>query len=472
MKTILTILIFTTLINANTEKFKQIIKKSGYPLSSISFTLSEESVDTNLVDINGDTLLNPASVMKLITGTAGLELLGAQHTFKTSIYSEHKYNPDLRKVENLYIRGGGDPGFTAERLWLFVMHLKHLGIDTITGNIIIDDSFFDEKSHGPGFGEDNSTRAYEAPTAATSANFNTIAIHIAPGGKIGAPIHVTPFPELAGVKIINKAKTVQKDQNQGVSLNTKRINGTTIITVQGAMGINEIPRYRYRKIWETYKFFGWVLESLFLKTDISFKGKIIRSIVPDSIQKNNLIYNFKSEPLHKVINSMFKYSSNFAAEMLFKSIAAQKAGIPGTWPKGCKVLEKWWKENNVYKTIPKFSNGSGMGDGNRVSSNQIVALLAHSLKQQNYFPEYLRALSIAGVDGTVETRFEDSPLKNIMRVKTGTLNSRGVSNLAGYIFLPNKTLIFSILINDKTNSQWSHWNLQQKLTEAAFEFYK
>lgn len=475
MKRIITLInIFTIVIlaNSNTAVFKEVIKQSGYSLDNMSFTLSEADANSNLVSINGDSMLNPASVMKLITGTAGMDILGPQYTFKTSVYSKEKFNPDKRKVSSLYIKGGGDPGYTAERLWLFVMHLKHQGIDTITEDIIIDDSFFDEKSHGPGFGEDNSTRAYEAPAAATSANFNTIAIHIAPGGKINSPIHVTPFPELSGVKIINTAKTVKKGQGQGVNVHTKRLNGTTAITLHGTMGIEEEPRYRYRKIWETYKYFGWVLESLFLKTDIKFSGKIIRSTIPDSIIENNLIYEFQSEPLHKVVNSMFKYSSNFAAEMLFKTIAAEKDGIPGTWPKGCKVLKNWWKEQNIYSSAPQFSNGSGMGGGNRVSSNQIVALLKYSINQKDYFPEYLRALSIAGVDGTVETRFEKSPLKKIMRVKTGTLNSRGVSNLAGYIFLPKKTLIFSILINDKSNSQWSHWMLQQKLTEKAWEIYK
>lgn len=470
--TLLSIIFISISAKANTELFKEIITQSGYPLGNVSFTLSEIDIDTNFVSINGDSMLNPASVMKLVTGAAGMDLLGPQYTFKTSVYSKEIFNPDNRKVHTLYIKGGGDPGFTAERLWLFVMHLKHQGIDTITEDIIIDDSFFDERSHGPGFGEDNSTRAYEAPTAATSANFNTIAIHIAPGGKVGSPIFVTPFPDLLSVNIINTAKTIKNSSGAGVSVNTVHKNGTTSISVVGTMGINETPRYRYRKIWETYKYFGWVIESLFDKTGIVFKGNVIRSTIPDSIVNNNLIYEFESEPLHKIVNSMFKYSSNFAAEMLFKTIAAEKGGIPGTWPKGCKVLQKWWEDESIHSSTPQFSNGSGMGEGNRISSNQVVALLKYSLNKKNYFPEYLRALSIAGVDGTVETRFNNSPLEKIMRVKTGTLNSRGVSNLAGYIFLPKKTLIFSILVNDKNNSQWSHWMLQQKLAESAAVQYQ
>ena len=108
-----------------------------------------------------------------------------------------------------------------------------------------------------------------------------------------------------------------------------------------------------------------------------------------------------------------------------------------------------------------------MGGDNRVSPANVIALLEYVWQQKRYKPEFIYALSIAGVDGTLEERFEKSHLKGIMRAKTGTLNDRGVSNLAGYIFLPKKTYAFAILVNFKEKSQVSHWSIQQKILETV-----
>ena len=46
---------------------------------------------------------------------------------------------------NLYIRGGGDPTLVTERLWLWVTELHHLGLREVKGDLIIDESFFDQE---------------------------------------------------------------------------------------------------------------------------------------------------------------------------------------------------------------------------------------------------------------------------------------------------------------------------------------
>ena len=451
----------------NNQEFFNLIKSYGYSKDAVSFVLRDADTDSLLVSINGDSLYNPASVMKLITAAAAFDILTPQYKFKTEVYTDSLFTRKSGLVRKLYIRGGGDPGFTAERLWLFVMHLKHQGIKEISGDLIIDNSYFDTVTIGPGFKSDGSTRAYEAPVSALSANFNTIAVHVAPGDAVGEPIHVTPFPELSRVKIISTAKTVAENKSTAVTVITEKFDDEPAIVVFGSMAVGERTRYRYRKIYETDKFFGWVITNLFKRNGIKFSGKVLSGKIPKNIIDKKPLYVFESEPLLKVVNSMFKYSSNFAAEMVFKSLAANNSGLPGSWKIGSEVIGNWWRDKKIYSSQPIVSNGSGMGGGNRVSANQITSLLNYILKQKKFSFEYIRALSIAGVDGTVQQRFKRSAIKGIARFKTGTLNSRGVSNLAGYIFLPNRTLILSVLVTDKKHSQFTHWTLQEKLAELS-----
>ena len=454
------------------SKIEQLIKDSNYTEDAAGVLIKEIGSGTALVSINKDKHYNPASVMKLITGTAAFDLLGMDYCFKTHVYLDMPFERDTGVVKgNLYIRGGGDPGFLAERLWLFVQHLTHCGIKKIEGDLVLDDSFFDMKFSGPGFGEDGSSRAYEAQVAALSANFNTVAVHIAPGSVAGAPVTITPFPRIKGVKIISTAKTSDSGSSSSLKVKTEEMDGKTAVLVYGDMSVDEKPRYKYRKVYNTWENFGWVLQGLFEESGIEFKGEVRHEATPDSLQATEPFYTFTSRPLPEFVFNMFKYSSNFAAEMVFKTIAAENDTLPGSWKSGARIIKKWWKKKKLSpknkKLFPTVKNGSGMGGDNRVSPANVIALLEYVWKQKTYKPEFIYALSIAGVDGTLEKRFEKSHLKGIMRAKTGTLNDRGVSNLAGYIFLPQKTYAFAILVNYKEKSQYSHWSIQQKILETV-----
>ncbi len=460
------------------KSVEQLILNSGYTAQSTGVFIKEIETDSVLVSINQDRPYNPASVMKLITGAAAFELLGNRYTFKTNVYIDRKsFDKSSGTINgNLYIRGGGDPGFLAERLWLFVQHLSHRRVKKVTQDLVLDDSYFDTKSHGPGFDEKYSSRAYEAPVAPLSANFNTIAIHVSPGAKVGDPVFVTPFPAVKGVKIVTTAKTTSAKTPSRLEVKTEIMDGKTAILVFGGMSINDKPRYKYRKVWSTWENFGWMIQGLFDQNGIQFSGSVIHEKTPDSLLNQKPFYSFKSEPLPIFVFNMFKYSSNFAAEMIFKTIGATKSNKPGSWENGSSTIETWWKNQKISDNhtkdsfkYPIIKNGSGMGGGNQVSPSQVAALLEYVWMEKEYFPDFNYGLSVAGIDGTLKSRFKRSPLKGIIRAKTGTLNERGVSNLAGYVFTKKKIYIFVVLVNHKKKSQGSHWALQQNILEKVIK---
>jgi len=162
-----------------------------------------------------DELLNPASNVKLFTSAAALVRLGSDYRFDTEFLTRAptgSKGPLGTKGETttLYVRGKGDPSLTSERLWAMVNDLFHEGLRSVSGDIILDDSYFDGDRIGPGFDEEHSDRAYAAPTGALSLNWNAVAIHVYPGDIPGAKARVEIEPQSDYFVVENRAVTVSK----------------------------------------------------------------------------------------------------------------------------------------------------------------------------------------------------------------------------------------------------------------------
>jgi D-alanyl-D-alanine carboxypeptidase/D-alanyl-D-alanine-endopeptidase (penicillin-binding protein 4) len=426
----------------------ELLAKKGYDTLKVGVLIKKLDSDSVVVSHNVNSQFNPASVAKLVTGSAAIAILGTNYRFATRVYTDGAFNRDTGVVDgNLYIRGGGDPGFLAERLWLFVEQLTHLGIRTIRRDLVLDDCFFDSQTNGPGYGDDNSSRAYMAPTAALSASFNTVGVHVAPGGTVGSPVHVHTLPRISGVRIVCTAMTTKAGSPSAVEVKTEQMDGKTAILVYGGMNIDAEPRYIYRKVWQTWENFGWVLQGLFDECGIRLEGRIRHACIPDSLAASEPLFEFSSQPLTEFIGHMFKFSSNFAAEMIFKTIAAVSDSAPGSWQRGSETVKKWWKQNGLPGEIV-VANGSGMGNGNRISPLQVVAVLEHAWNEKATAPDFVSALSVSGVDGTLEKRFEHSYLK-------------------GFVLLRNETYVFAILMNGCGSDMYRHWATQEEILETA-----
>jgi serine-type D-Ala-D-Ala carboxypeptidase/endopeptidase (penicillin-binding protein 4) len=451
----------------------KVIKTKIFFPASLGVAVKDLEHDSLLVAYNADSMSNPASVTKLVTAAAALEKLGLSHIFYTRIFIDTVLQRDSAfSVHNLYIQGSGDPGFTAERLWLLVEHLYHCGIRKVTGNLVLDDFFFDSLIVGPGFDEDTTSNAYEPLINALAMNFNTVAVHCRPGSDPQQPIVVNLFPEMSGVKITRLATTQSVGKKSNLEITTALDSGTTFIRLQGAMGGDEPGSYNFRKLWQTWESFGDALLPLFAKRGILFKGSIIHERVPRDIANRAPFYEFPSEPLSAAINRMFKYSSNFTAEMLFKTLSARRDTAQGSWEKSVAIVNSWWKECGL-PGQPVIKNGSGMGSINRFSPAQIVGLLSYVWKQKVWLPDYLAALSTSGIDGTLKSRFLKSKLKGLIRAKTGTLNAYGISTLAGYLQLPGKSpCAFAVFCNKTGHSQYEDWVIQEQILEKVAEFVR
>ena len=142
---------------------------------------------------------NPASLMKLVTTSAALDLLGPAFTWRTPVYLDGQVRDGVLQG-NLYLQGSGDPRFGVEQLWLLLRRVQGLGIRSIQGDILLDRSVFSVPAQDPGGFDGEPLRPYNAAPDALLINYKSLLIQFVPdqANKV-ARVHVEP--PLAGVKL-------------------------------------------------------------------------------------------------------------------------------------------------------------------------------------------------------------------------------------------------------------------------------
>ena len=143
--------------------------------------------------------VNPASVMKLVTTFAALDLLGPAYTWSTPVYIEGAVR-DTTLYGNVYIKGQGDPKLVLERLWLLLRRLQGLGMRTIAGDIVLDRSAWEVPEADPAAFDGEPLRPYNAAPDALLLNYKSVVMTFTPDRS--ANIAQVQFdPPLHGVQM-------------------------------------------------------------------------------------------------------------------------------------------------------------------------------------------------------------------------------------------------------------------------------
>ncbi len=124
------------------------LAQAGVPESSVGIYVHDLTNDRPVLTVGIDRSLNPASVIKLVTTFAALEILGPAYTWKTEAYLDGTLTGD-RLDGNLVLKGYGDPKLTFENFWVFLRDLRNRGVREITGDLVLDRSFFAIDNHDP-----------------------------------------------------------------------------------------------------------------------------------------------------------------------------------------------------------------------------------------------------------------------------------------------------------------------------------
>lgn len=391
---------------------------------------------------NDKELLNPASNVKLFTTAAALSLLGPEFRWKTTLYIDGALSQGELKGR-VYLQGRGDPTLVIEDLWKLATDLWARGVRKISGDLVVDDTYFDEVRLGPGFDQKQEDAPFRAPNGAVSLNYNAVAIHVLPGPTDAAPARVLLDPETPYFVIHNEVRTVAKGRTS-IVIELREQEAAMDITVRGRISKNDGGRTELRRIAHPDLYAAHALKELLARRGIKVGGNIVRGAVPSATGR--AVVQHVSQPLSVVVREINKRSSNFMAEQLVKTLGAEIGGRPGTWPKGLAAIADFLEKQGIQRTEYKMGNGSGLYDTNRFSTAQATTLLRSTFRDFRVASDFVGSLSVAGADGTISHRLAGSIAERQVRAKTGTLS--GTSSLAGYAGWPNRPpLAFAIFVN-------------------------
>ena len=166
------------------KKIKKILSNSCLRKNNFGIKIYSLDRGESLFELRAKKVFVPASNLKILTTAVALETLGPNYRFPTRLYTDGTLKGEVLDG-NLYIKGYGDPKFVTEQMWLLVNKLKNLPVKKITGNIIGDDSFFDNQKRVKTWIKNPGAEAYEAPLGALSFNFNTVRADVSPGPRAG-----------------------------------------------------------------------------------------------------------------------------------------------------------------------------------------------------------------------------------------------------------------------------------------------
>jgi serine-type D-Ala-D-Ala carboxypeptidase/endopeptidase (penicillin-binding protein 4) len=417
-------------------------------LGKLDVSILAYSTDKNevLLDLSGDKLVIPASVSKLFTAYTALKKLKATSTFETVI-SVQGLVLDGRLAGDIFIKGGGDPSLVSERLWMLVNELTRSGIKKISGDIVADDTYFDQERTPDTRPSYLTDQAYNAPIGALSFNFNTTTIYVKPAEKVGLPPVVYTDPENSYVDVVNQATTGRADSKN--TLQVKRTEfvkgdiGDTVL-LRGSMPTDQKEMRFYRNIVNPSLYAAHMFKVFWEQRGLRLDGKIREGSVP---AKARQVLRFESLPMWQIVWGMNKFSNNFVADQILKKVGAEVWGQPGTIDKGVKALEDALEGIGIPRKTYTIIDGSGLTRKTRVTARQIVKVLASAASDLAIAPEFTASLGVGGEDGTLRNRFPAELTRSTIRGKTGSLD--GVNALAGYMETKDKeNIAFAIILND------------------------
>lgn len=412
---------------------------------------------------NADLALMPASNQKILTSTAALSRLGPDFRFKTQVLRTGKIENGVLKGD-LFLRGGGDPSLTTARVRELAAAVRAAGIERVDGRILADDSYFDAQRLGIGWQWDDEPFSYQPQVSALNCDENVVTFEIRPGKKDGDPAELV-WDKTAYLLPIVSVTTVAATDKAVPRIDADRTRGRNELILRGTIPLGAKPAS------VTLTFEDPALYAATRFAEALSATRIGRGKTPSDAV---LVAEQRSEPLSTLVVHFLKTSDNLYGEVLLKTLGAERGGAgSGAGGAGETVALEFLKSVGVDTTALSINDGSGLSRMDLVTARNLVTVLS-AMARNAPAPvrdAFTSALPVGGVDGTLRSRFKNTPAQGVVRAKTGSLS--GVSSLSGYVTTKaGEPLVFSILMNNVLAGSSAARGAQDELVLALMDLPK
>lgn len=396
------------------------------PAESLSVFITDVDTGEPVLDWQSREARNPASTIKLVTTLAALDLLGPAYRWRTDVFASGEL-ANGRLDGDLVLKGYGDPYLVTERVWQLLRRIRRAGVQEITGDLLLDDSWFDTGDYDPAAFDRQPLRAYNVAPNALLMNFKVVRYWFEPDHEAGA-VAVQMDPQLDNLRVDNRLGLSNRScggYQRGITITTNA--SVDEVTFSGRFP-NGCKRYAMDRTALSHNEFVYGLfDSMWRDSGGSFEGQWRNVVMEEDAEP---LLSFSSLPLTDVIARVNKHSNNVMARQLLYTLGAEFNGLPGTEDSGRAVISKWLADKGLDSTEIAIDNGAGLSRDTRTTAVDMAAMLRFAW-QQPYMPEYLASLSLSGLDGTLRRRFSNTGLIGKAHLKTGSMDH--VTAIAGYL---------------------------------------
>jgi serine-type D-Ala-D-Ala carboxypeptidase/endopeptidase (penicillin-binding protein 4) len=421
-----------------------------------------------IFSMNADRHISPASNQKLFSTAAALYYLGPEFRYSTYVLADGPIQNGVLSGD-VILYGTGDPAISARLLGRSRGPLEELadslvanGIREVTGEVVGDGSYLDDRHIGEGWRREYRLASYSAPVGALSFAENLINLRVTPGAAAGQPAQFRSIPATSGLALHNEVRTVASgatrvrfdhDDERGMIISGQIARGSAGVTrVMPVVDPANFTAAAFRAVMEERGIIVRGGVRTVAHPGNSRVGMHARAAAENGNGRRapRVLGVHLSPSVQELANVTNQISQNMYAEALLKTVGRAVLG-DGSARGGAEAIRYMLEcEAGLNPEALQIVDGSGLSRLNRVTPRATIHLLSfmsRSALWENYYATLPEAAAPGELRHSLRNRLGATPAARNLRAKTGTIS--GVSSLAGYVTSASgERIAFAIYVNE------------------------